>query len=176
MLTHRQPVFTRVAAQCLHLEPDYVTLLFLPLAHVFARLIVHVCMRAGVTVAFAEDLATLPANLQEIRPHFIPGVPRIFEKFHERILAAASRPALQRRFSTGRWRRAARRASAGSGGAPIPAGSACDTRSPPAGPAQDPGGRSEAGWPTRSPAARRSIAPIAEFFDACGIRSSRAMA
>jgi len=60
-------------------------LLFLPLAHVFARLIVCLCVRQGVIVAFAESIAEVPANLKQIRPQFIASVPRIFEKVHEKI-------------------------------------------------------------------------------------------
>ena len=71
------------------MKPGYETLVFLPLAHVFARMIVWLCLRERIVVAFAEELSSVPENLREIRPHFITSVPRIFEKVRERVLARA---------------------------------------------------------------------------------------
>jgi len=86
MITNGNLVFASWSAgECLATRGGFVTLLFLPLAHVFARLIVYACMRLGVTVAFAEDLQKVPENLREIQPHFIASVPRIFEKVYDRI-------------------------------------------------------------------------------------------
>jgi len=92
MIGHANLLFTARAAEgCLALEPTYTTLLFLPLAHVFARMIVYFCMQANVTMAFAEDLGKIAENLKEVRPHFIASVPRIYEKFHEKIVDTATR-------------------------------------------------------------------------------------
>jgi long-chain acyl-CoA synthetase len=89
MISHGNLVFvSRAAAHVLHIPPHFSTLLFLPLAHVFARLMVYLCQRAALTVAFAEELGKVAANLQEVRPHFIAAVPRIYEKIHEKILAS----------------------------------------------------------------------------------------
>jgi long-chain acyl-CoA synthetase len=86
MLTHENLIFTSWSAvESLYLLPSMETVLFLPLAHVFARLIVYFCMRTGVTIAFAESLEKVPENLKEIRPHFIASVPRIFEKVYDKI-------------------------------------------------------------------------------------------
>ena len=86
MISNRNLLFSsESAAQCLATEPHYKTLLFLPLAHVFARLIVYACMRLGLTVTFAEEIAKLADNLKEVRPHFIASVPRIFEKVYDKI-------------------------------------------------------------------------------------------
>ena len=92
MISHANLLCTARAADAfLPLEPGYTTLLFLPLAHVFARLIVYLCMQAAVTIAFAEDLGKIAENLREVRPHFIGSVPRIYEKFHEKIVDSATR-------------------------------------------------------------------------------------
>ncbi len=86
MITNGNLVFTSWSAgECLATRNGFITLLFLPLAHVFARLIVYACMRLGVTVAFAEDLQKVPENLREVQPHFIASVPRIFEKVYDKI-------------------------------------------------------------------------------------------
>ena len=80
---------SKSSGQCLPLETYHITLLFLPLAHVFARLIVHFCMRGGCAVAFAEGMDKIVENLKEIQPHFFASVPRIYEKVYEKITTGA---------------------------------------------------------------------------------------
>jgi len=91
MISHGNLVFISwTTGESLSIEPFFTTLLFLPLAHVFARLIVYVCLRKAVPVAFAESFNTVVQNLQEIRPHFIASVPRVYEKAYDKILANAT--------------------------------------------------------------------------------------
>lgn len=86
MLTHGNLLFTSWSAcESLYLAPHFETLLFLPLAHVFARLVVYFCMRTALTIAFAESIEKVADNLKEIRPHFFASVPRIFEKVYDKI-------------------------------------------------------------------------------------------
>ncbi len=88
MITHRNLIFVaQSASDSLYLRSDFVTLLFLPLAHVFARLIVYFCMRNGIAIAFAESIEKVAENLKEVRPHFIASVPRIFEKIYTKVLS-----------------------------------------------------------------------------------------
>lgn len=61
---------------------DAVTLLFLPLAHVFARIIEVGSIRAGVALSHTPDVKNLLPELAEIRPTFILAVPRVFEKVY----------------------------------------------------------------------------------------------
>ncbi|MCA2207602.1 AMP-dependent synthetase/ligase [Nocardia rosealba] len=56
------------------------TLMFLPLAHVFARAVTLAALDAKVIVAFSSDWATLVDQFAEFRPDFILAVPRVFEK------------------------------------------------------------------------------------------------
>ncbi|GAA2116993.1 AMP-dependent synthetase/ligase [Nocardioides bigeumensis] len=56
------------------------TLLFLPLAHVFARIIQVGCIKARVPLGHSSDIKTLTADLASFRPTFVLGVPRVFEK------------------------------------------------------------------------------------------------
>ncbi|RMF65160.1 MAG: long-chain fatty acid--CoA ligase, partial [Calditrichaeota bacterium] len=80
MLTHGNFVFSSwSASESLYLEPYFETLLFLPLAHVFARLIVHFCMRKALTINIAESIDKVAENIRETRPHFFASVPRIYE-------------------------------------------------------------------------------------------------
>ncbi|KAA3616090.1 MAG: long-chain fatty acid--CoA ligase [Calditrichaeota bacterium] len=77
------------SGQCLPLKSTYITLLFLPLAHVFARLIIHFSMRGGCAVAFAEGMDKIVENLKEIQPQYFASVPRIYEKVYEKITTGA---------------------------------------------------------------------------------------
>jgi long-chain acyl-CoA synthetase len=59
---------------------DAATLLFLPLAHVFARIIQIGCVKARVRLGHSSDITRLVADLGEFRPSFVLAVPRVFEK------------------------------------------------------------------------------------------------
>jgi len=58
------------------------TLLFLPLAHVFARFIEVLCVNAGVRMGFTSDIKNLLADFGTFSPTFILSVPRVFEKIY----------------------------------------------------------------------------------------------
>jgi long-chain acyl-CoA synthetase len=66
------------------------TLLFLPLAHVFARVIEVGCVASGVTLGHSADVSRLMADLAEFRPTFILAVPRVFEKVFNGAQAKAT--------------------------------------------------------------------------------------
>jgi long-chain acyl-CoA synthetase len=87
MLTNNNLLFTSQSViDSVELMPHFKTLMFLPLAHVFARLIAYTCLRYPAPMAFAEDFTTVPQNLREIRPQFMASVPRLYEKAYEKIL------------------------------------------------------------------------------------------
>ncbi len=79
----------KATAQATPMVAEEVHLLFLPLAHVFARMESFLGIYHGLTTAFAENLDRVGENLREVRPHFIMSVPRVYEKVHARILAGA---------------------------------------------------------------------------------------
>ncbi|MDT0183738.1 AMP-dependent synthetase/ligase [Microbacterium sp. ARD31] len=56
------------------------TLLFLPLAHVFARIIQIGCVKSRARMGHSADIKNLVADLGEFQPTFILAVPRVFEK------------------------------------------------------------------------------------------------
>ena len=65
------------------------TIMFLPLAHVFARFISVLAVAAGVTVAHTPDIKHLLPDLQSYQPTFILAVPRVFEKIYNSALTKA---------------------------------------------------------------------------------------
>jgi long-chain acyl-CoA synthetase len=91
--------------------PDASTLLFLPLAHSFARIIQFGVLEAGAVLGPWPDIGTAADGLAEFRPTFLLTVPRVFEKMYDqasqqarqapagaagaRIFAAASRTAIE---------------------------------------------------------------------------------
>ncbi len=86
--THGNHIAALTAAgQTTPMEEGWVHLLFLPLAHSFARLEAFLGPWKGLTTAFAENIDKVADNLREIRPHFICSVPRVFEKVYAKILS-----------------------------------------------------------------------------------------
>jgi long-chain acyl-CoA synthetase len=61
---------------------DQSTLLFLPLAHVFARIIQVGCVQSGVRMGHTADIKNLMADLAVFQPTFVLSVPRVFEKVY----------------------------------------------------------------------------------------------
>src|SRR5213595_1351554 len=104
-------------------QEGWVHLLFLPLAHSFARLESFLGVAHGLTTAFAENLDKVGENLKDARPHFICSVPRVFEKVYAKILAGvqAGSPVKQKIFhwAVGVGRDVSRHQQRGQ---PVPAG------------------------------------------------------
>jgi long-chain acyl-CoA synthetase len=81
-------------------EPGARTLLFMPLAHVFARFIHVLCMPAGAVLGHTPDTTMLLDDLASFKPTFILAVPRVFEKVYnsaEQKAAAAGKGAIFQR-------------------------------------------------------------------------------
>ena len=85
-------------------DPGSRTLLFMPLAHVFARFIHVLTVPAGAVLGHSPDTKTLVADLGEFRPTFILSVPRVFEKVYnaseQKAAAGGKRGIFQRAAKT----------------------------------------------------------------------------
>jgi long-chain acyl-CoA synthetase len=68
-------------------ERGEVCLLFLPLAHTYARLTLYTAARIGFTIAFCADMTRIPEAIDAVRPTTMPSVPRVYEKVHGAVLA-----------------------------------------------------------------------------------------
>jgi long-chain acyl-CoA synthetase len=69
--------------------PGASTLLFLPLAHVFARFIQVLCVAARARMGHTADVKNLVGDLGEFKPTFVLAVPRVFEKIYNSAEATA---------------------------------------------------------------------------------------
>jgi long-chain acyl-CoA synthetase len=83
VLTHRNLLWDAVQVAEAGREfmlPGRRTLLFLPLAHIFARIIQVTCVRSGVVIGYSAGIPLLGEELPLLRPDFLLAVPRVFQK------------------------------------------------------------------------------------------------
>jgi len=89
MLSHHN-VTTNVIASSnrLPLEPGKAAALsFLPLCHIFERVILYFYVHHSIAIYFAESLETISDNLKEVKPEMMTAVPRLLEKVYDKIYA-----------------------------------------------------------------------------------------
>ncbi len=100
MVCHRNILFhMRVLREVLRTEEGDEQVCFLPLCHVYERIVsVHSQLSAKVVVNFTESPETVFENLQEVSPHTFASVPRVWEKIYSRIQIMRSEATL-----IGRW-------------------------------------------------------------------------
>ena len=90
VLTHDNITFTAQSVDhSFYSKEGDVTLLFLPLAHVFARTCVFAALYMGATTVFARRMDTIAEDFRIARPHWFPSVPRVYEKVHSKIISGA---------------------------------------------------------------------------------------
>lgn len=68
-------------------NPQGKALSFLPLNHIFEKMISYIYLFSGIGIYYAESLETIGANLQEVKPDVFATVPRLLEKVYEKIMA-----------------------------------------------------------------------------------------
>lgn len=86
LLTHSNINFNSLAsAELLRVEPGGVMLSFLPLAHIFERMVLYVCMHCHVEINFATGIETVATDIKEVRPTLMSTVPRLLEKIYTRM-------------------------------------------------------------------------------------------
>lgn len=91
MLTHRNFLSNVEATKNLApFEPTWRALSFLPLNHVYERMLSYLYIQEGVSVYYAESLETIGANLKEVCPHIFVTVPRLLEKVYDKIMTTGS--------------------------------------------------------------------------------------
>ncbi|MBK8557164.1 MAG: long-chain fatty acid--CoA ligase [Lewinellaceae bacterium] len=87
VLTHENIVSNVKAVLAITpLDNSLTAVSFLPMSHIFERMVVYVYLTAGVSVFFVAALDQLPTTLKEVKPHFFTAVPRVLERSYERLL------------------------------------------------------------------------------------------
>ena len=67
-------------------RPDWRVLSFLPLNHIFERMVTYIYLFSGIGIYYAESVETIGDNLRELKPHGFTTVPRLLEKVFEKIM------------------------------------------------------------------------------------------
>lgn len=70
-------------------EKGAKALSFLPLNHIFERMVTYIYIEGGLGIYYAESMETIGDNLREVQPIVFTTVPRLLEKVYERILGKA---------------------------------------------------------------------------------------
>lgn len=68
-------------------DKDSKSLTFLPVCHVYERMLHYLYMSIGCSIHFAESLETIGDNIREVKPEIFTAVPRLIEKVYEKIMA-----------------------------------------------------------------------------------------
>jgi long-chain acyl-CoA synthetase len=92
MLTHGN-IASNVSAviDLLPMGPTDSSLSFLPLSHIFERMVDYLMFAAGVSISYVESMDSIARNMLEVRPTIVVAVPRIYEKINARITDTAMR-------------------------------------------------------------------------------------
>lgn len=88
MLSHKNIVSNFIATSKIQpLNNEHKVLSFLPLCHIYERMMNYHFQYKGISIYYAENLGTIAANLKEIRADGFNTVPRLLEKVYDRIVA-----------------------------------------------------------------------------------------
>jgi long-chain acyl-CoA synthetase len=88
MLSHNNLISNALATQdCAPFNYDWRILSFLPLNHVFERMLTILYIYKGASIYYAESMEKISDNLKEINPHCFATVPRLLEKVYDKIVA-----------------------------------------------------------------------------------------
>lgn len=88
MLSHHNIISNCIASKPL-VPVDYTgtALSFLPLCHIYERMLTYLYQYLGISVYYAESMEKIADNIREVKPHIFATVPRLLEKVYDRIVA-----------------------------------------------------------------------------------------
>src|SRR5215212_6152154 len=87
MLSHRNILSNVMACMpCFPPGERQKALSFLPLNHIFERMVTYLYLFKGTSIFYAEGLDTIGDNLKEVKPHMFTTVPRLLEKVYDKIM------------------------------------------------------------------------------------------
>ncbi len=97
MLSHSNLVSQIHSLEMTPSEWSNKALSFLPLCHAYERILVYLYQYLGMSVYYAESLATIAENIKEINPTMMSAVPRVLEKIYDKLyLAGKKQPFVKR--------------------------------------------------------------------------------
>lgn len=87
MLSHNNLVSNFIAtSKCHELDHRHRVISFLPLSHVYERMVNYHFQYKGLSIYFAENMGMIVQNVNEIKPHIFNSVPRLLEKVYSKII------------------------------------------------------------------------------------------
>ena len=89
MLSHRN-ILSNVMASMSLFPPGNRAMSFLPLNHIFEKMVTYLYLFKGVSIYYAESFDTIGDNLKETKPNMFTTVPRLLEKVYDRIMQKGS--------------------------------------------------------------------------------------
>ena len=89
MLSHRN-ILSNVMACMSLFPPGNRAMSFLPLNHIFERMVTYLYLFKGISIYYAESFDTIGDNLKETKPNMFTTVPRLLEKVYDRIMQKGS--------------------------------------------------------------------------------------
>lgn len=87
MLTHENLMSNVLYSAPMYPKEIRRALSFLPLSHIFERMVCYMYFYLGISVYYAESMETIVDNLSEVKPHCFTTVPRLLEKVYDKIVA-----------------------------------------------------------------------------------------
>lgn len=91
MLSHRNILSNVIAClPCFPPGENMKVLSFLPLNHIFEKMVSYIYMFRGASIYYAESLETIGDNLKEVKPDMFTTVPRLLEKVYDKIMLKGS--------------------------------------------------------------------------------------
>ncbi len=90
MLTHNNLVSNVRESSKLYPAGFTKAISFLPLSHVFERMVIYLYLYLGISVYYAQSMDTIAADIADVKPHGFTTVPRLLEKVYDRIVEKGS--------------------------------------------------------------------------------------
>ena len=90
MLTHNNLVSNVTSSSVMYPANFNKALSFLPLSHIFERMVIYMYFYIGASVYYAESMDTIVADINDVKPSGFTTVPRLLEKVYDRIVAKGS--------------------------------------------------------------------------------------
>lgn len=87
MLTHANLMSNVLESSKLYPKEISRALSFLPMSHIFERMVIYMYVYLGISIYYAQSMDTIVADMQDVKPHCFTTVPRLLEKVYDKIVA-----------------------------------------------------------------------------------------